>query len=117
MTRRKNGFAPRALLRSEAGQSLVEFIGTFALMLGTSLGFGLLIDTQWNRLRCAYLTFEAAHAVRIGARLPRFARNVNVRFEGEHVRATLRCGKVEEATHLPARPETVARTEQSLLAR
>ena len=51
------------------GQSLIELLIGTSMMMLTLVGSGWLLHAGWDRSRCAYFVFEAAHARRAERRL------------------------------------------------
>lgn len=69
--------------------SIISLTSTFALL-----------KSEWNRVHCAYLTFEAAHARMIGAYAPP-SLVVRVDTDPGGVRAQGACGAAREKVELP----------------
>lgn len=79
---------------------MTEFLIGLLLTLATLTGAAGLFQAEWERTRCAYLTFEAAHTRLTGGwRKPDLRIQVEVNAEG--VRAIGRCGKAREEVDLP----------------
>jgi hypothetical protein len=77
-----------------------EFLlGALLSVLSLTATFGLL-KAEWNRMHCAYLTFEAAHARMIGANASP-SLSIRVETAPEGVRAQGVCGAAREKVELP----------------
>jgi hypothetical protein len=69
--------------------SITSLTATFALL-----------KTEWNRVRCAYITFEATHSRMIGAS-PAPSLRVRVQTGPGGVRGVGVCGEAHEKVELP----------------
>jgi hypothetical protein len=80
---------------AELGVSIV----TCAIVI---LATSRLVGAEWDRMRCAHLAFEAAHARRIGLPVPHDPRaQVSVSKTPRSVVADARCGQARERAELP----------------
>jgi len=79
---------------------VTEFlVGITLSILSVTATFALL-NAEWNRTQCAYLTFEAAHARMIG--LPRRpSLRIQVEENSAGVRGQGSCGDAREQVELP----------------
>jgi hypothetical protein len=92
------------------GQALIELLGSAALLILALTGGGSLFKTEWNRLKCAYLTFEIGHQKLAqesnDAESGRSVRGdyenglVNVQIQGDGILASAQCGQSHEAVKL-----------------
>ena len=91
----------------QSGQAVLELTFSAGLVALTLAGAGWVLQAEWNRGRCAYLTFETTHARLVGRRPNATARQVETEENEREVRGEGRCGKIVEKVAL-RRLEAVA---------
>lgn len=79
---------------------MTEFLVGLLLSITALVGAAGLLRSEWERTRCAYLTFEAAHMRLTGGWYKSDAR-VSVDSTSSGVRATGRCGTSREEVAFP----------------
>jgi hypothetical protein len=79
---------------------VAEFLLSLLFSLVAVTATAGLLRTEWDRTRCAYLTFEAAHARLTGAPA-RLSPQIQVQAGPERVRGQGRCGQAREQVELP----------------
>ena len=86
-----------------SGQALVEF-AYFAVFSTSFVGIaGLILKEEWNRSKCAYLTFEATHRDLVSPWIAPATRGFSFQVEkrGHQITGTGQCGKHTEKVSLP----------------
>ena len=89
-----------SLTKGSKGQALVEFtlcamIANVALTLAA-----FLLQSQWNRGKCAYLVFESVHSQLVGRSYPVYS-NIKIQETEDRVIGVGRCGNSKERVELP----------------
>jgi hypothetical protein len=79
---------------------MTEFVLSLMLAIIASAGAAGLLREEWERTRCAYLTFEATHARLVGSSAMQDAR-VRIEDGVRSVRGTGYCGNARERVELP----------------
>jgi hypothetical protein len=75
------------------GQSVIEFCLSCGALISFLSGCTFVLNSQWNRARCAYLVFEKAHQ--------RLICGSSDSHHGQGVQELGVCGEVEERVDLP----------------
>jgi hypothetical protein len=79
---------------------MTDFLVGLLLSIVTLTGAAGLLRGEWERTRCAYLTFEAAHA-RLTGKPARWESQIQVTTSSSGVSAKGRCGKAREEVEFP----------------
>jgi hypothetical protein len=79
---------------------MTEFVLSLLLCISVLAGAAGLLRSEWERTRCAYLTFEAAHA-RLTGTPARIDGRIRVSASADSVRAVGRCGAAREEVSFP----------------
>jgi hypothetical protein len=83
------------------GQVLAEF-AFFSLVAAVVVGeAGLLIQAEWYRSQCAYLTFEATHARLTGRHGVRSHFDIQIVETADRIQGVGHCGNAVEKVELP----------------
>jgi hypothetical protein len=79
---------------SSSGQAILELTLSSGIITLVIFGSGWILRASWDRLQCARLTFERAHAALLAEPTQKISRNLWV--EPERVVALSHCGSATE---------------------
>ncbi len=85
-----------------SGQVLLEFALSSGLLLLTLVGSGWVLRAQWQRTRCAVLTFERTHAA-AHERIPAWTGSIRFRLDSsdDEMRGEGQCDSIQEKVRIP----------------